>query len=808
MFLVCAAACFPRPGDETIIGSLMAAATRTAALALAAATLAVPAAFAATELPAGPPTTPASLPVSSRIIVEWERGVTGIDRVAARADADTTLVRTLGAPAFQLVRPEPGQSVSDALAALRDDPSVRVAVRDGYDVLHATTNDPLFNQLWGLQNLGLGIEGFAGAVPGVDVDAASAWDRTRGSSSVVIADIDSGYRFDAPDLAGVAWTNQGEVADGLDNDANGIVDDVHGADFIGANGTVPVVDGDPTDDDLIEGGHGVHTAGTMGAAGNNGIGISGVAQDVRIMPLRVCSYFLDPNPAPPDNSAAGCAFSAEIAAINYAGAHGARVANMSLGGPNANAALLDAFAHNPQTLFVISAANDTNDNDVTPRYPCVYDPSTTGVPGAIDNIICVAATDQADGLADFSDWGATTVDLGAPGTETLSAYPAKELRFGDNFETAPFGWTMSPGAGAPFARTNSAPLTSFGMSATASAPSTTFSSTSTGVAIPAGYGGCTLTQTRTLSVDGGTVNDRFQYSVLSNGTTAFSSGPVSASGTISTVPIRGLAGTTVQVRNTFITDGTPVPTHGAWIDDVKLECNAPLSTPPTYDYLEGTSMAAPHVTGAAGLLFSLKPTASVAEVRSALLGTVEVIPSLVGKTVTGGRLDVSAALDRLVPPDTAVTSGPPVKTTSKSASFAFTRSDSAVAATFECRIDGAAFVACASPAAFAVPFGSHTFEVRARDVHGNLDATPASYAWRAGACKVPKLKGKTLKQATKALKQAHCKVGKVVKPKKKGHKLPPLVVGSSKPKAGTSRAEDAKVKLTLTKKPKPRKHRR
>lgn len=763
------------------------------------------------ERPVGPSTAPASIPVSSRIIVEWEPGVTGGDRVAARADADTTLVRTLGAPAFQLVRPEPGQTVGDALEALRDDPAVRVAVRDGYDVLHATPNDPLFDQLWGLQSLGLGIDGFAGAVAGVDIDAASAWDRTRGSASVVIADIDSGYRFDAPDLAAVAWTNPGEVADGLDNDSNGIVDDVHGADFIGHSANAAATDGDPTDDNLIDGGHGVHTAGTMGAAGNNGVGISGVAQDVRIMPLRVCSYFTDPTPSPQDDSGAICLFSAEIAAVNYAGAHGARVANMSLGGINANAALLDAFARNPQTLFVISAGNDTVDNDLSPRYPCVYDPSTTGVPGAIDNIVCVAATDQADGLADFSDWGATTVDLGAPGTETLSAYPATELRFGDDFEVNDFGskWATSPGAGAGFARSNAAPLTSFGMRATGSAPSTTFSSTSTAVAVPAGSGACTLTQTRTLSVDSGSTGDRFQYVVLRNGSPVFTSAFVTSSGTISTVPIAGLAGGNVQVRNTFITDSSPIPSHGAWIDDVKLACNAPLSTPPTYGFLEGTSMAAPHVTGAAGLLFSLKPSATVAEVRSALLSAVDVIPSLIGKTVTGGRLDVSAALDRLVPPDTAVTSGPRAKTTSKSASFAFGRSDSAVAATFACRIDGAGFLPCASPAAFAVPYGSHTFEVRAIDRHGNVDPTPASYAWRAGACKVPKLKGKTLKQATKALKKAHCKVGKVVKPKKKkGSKPPPLVVAGSKPKAAKVLAENAKVKLTLEKKPKPKPRKR
>jgi subtilisin family serine protease len=158
-------------------------------------------------------------------------------------------------------------------------------------------------------------------------------------------------------------------------------------------------------------------------------------------------------------------------------------------------------------------------------------------------------------------------------------------------------------------------------------------------------------------------------------------------------------------------------------------------------------MAAPHVTGAAGLLFSLKPTATVAEVRSALLGSVDPIASLAGNTTTGGRLDVAAALDRLVPPVVV----PPV---------------------------------VAPPIAPVAP---------------------------PPACKVPKLKGKTLAQATKALKSAHCRVGSITKPRKrKGHKLPPLVVASSSPKAGRLLANGAKVKLTLAPKPKkkPKHHHR
>ena len=128
---------------------------------------------------------------------------------------------------------------------------------------------------------------------------SSAPGTTRSAApAIVVADIDSGYRLEQPDLGAVEWTNPGEIAgNGVDDDDNGYVDDVHGWDFVGARTSTrrctPSADNDATDDDLFTGGHGVHTAGTIGAAGNNGRGITGVAQNVRIMPLRVCSYSPD-----------------------------------------------------------------------------------------------------------------------------------------------------------------------------------------------------------------------------------------------------------------------------------------------------------------------------------------------------------------------------------------------------------------------------------------------------------------------------------------------------------------------------------
>jgi subtilisin family serine protease len=796
-----------------------------------------------------------------RVIVEWAPGASRGDRVAARQNADVTSMRPLGNPLFQLLAVDPGQSASDVLAALRSDPAVRAASRDGYSSLDSVPNDPLLGELWGLSNSGGGINGFSGAVAGADVNAPLAWDRTTGSPSTVIADLDSGYRFDSPDLGPVAWTNPGEIAgNSVDDDSNGFVDDVHGYDFVGASADAPTSDSDPTDDNLISGGHGVHTAGTMGAAGNNGVGITGVAQNVRIMPLRVCA-----NSAGSENETR-CPFSSQIAAINYAGAMGARAANMSLGGTTFNPTERDAIAANPQTLFVISAGNDSEDNDFEPHYPCSYDPLAEGK-SAVDNVICVAATDQADRLAGFSDWGASSVDLGAPGTETLSTFPVLTPTLIDDFETSNFSskWETTAGTGMGRAAAGDGPLTSFGMNdspGSAPAPSSVHKSTlASGIPVPAGSGACTLSGLRFRRADAGS---SFSYAVLSDGTPVFTnSGSTNTSGSemapFNTVPITGLGGHSVKVSFGYNAGPSPTAANGIWLDDLKLTCYAPLSTPPGYEFLQGTSMAAPHVTGAAGLLFSLTPTATVTEVRDALLAGVDAIPSLAGETVTGGRLDVAKAMDGLegdvvdhAAPQKPVLSGtvpasgsnenhPKIVgsaeagdtvTVFKSLACAGTPIATGTAAQLEgpgieisVADNSITFLSasatdaarnrssCSAATSYLedtppepepeVPSGG--FKEAERKIEQANPPAPTQPP-PAPVCKVPKLAGETLGQATAALKAAHCRLGTVKKPKaKKGHKLGPLAVKSSDPAPGSS-SSSGKVDITLGPKPKPKKH--
>lgn len=277
------------------------------------------------------------------------------------------------------------------LAMLRQDERVEYAETNDklFAIGDANLPNDLHTKLWGLDNQGQG-----GGTVDADIDAPEAWKTAVGKNQSqggpLIAVIDTGIDVNHSDLKANLWTNPGEIAgDGIDNDNNGVVDDVHGYNAIDGSGN-------PVDDV----GHGSHCAGTIGATGNNGEGVVGVQQNANMMAVK----FLAKN---------GGTLADAIKAINYATKMGARVTSNSWGGGGYNQALKDTLAGSP-ALHIFAAGNDKNNNDSKPAYPASYD---------LPNIVSVAATDRNDKLASFSNYGAKAVDLGAPGAEIYSTTP-------------------------------------------------------------------------------------------------------------------------------------------------------------------------------------------------------------------------------------------------------------------------------------------------------------------------------------------------------------------------------------------------
>ncbi|MEG4274439.1 MULTISPECIES: S8 family serine peptidase [unclassified Microcoleus] len=275
--------------------------------------------------------------------------------------------------------------------------AVELNYQGSYDFI---PNDTRFSELWGLNNTGL-----EGGTSDADIDASEAWDSQTGDRRIIVAVTDSGVDYNHEDLIANIWTNSGEIpGDGIDNDGNGYTDDVRGYDLYNN-------DNDPSDDL----GHGTHVAGTIGATGNNRIGVTGINHNVSLMPLKIGSRI-------------GPDLVSITRGIRYATTKGADVINASWRVPNSRA-LFDAIseANSAGVLFVAAAGNSSSNNDITPSYPANYD---------LPNVISVAATDRNDQLAFFSNFGASTVDLGAPGRSILSTVPGNNYGFSDGTSMA------------------------------------------------------------------------------------------------------------------------------------------------------------------------------------------------------------------------------------------------------------------------------------------------------------------------------------------------------------------------------------
>lgn len=304
------------------------------------------------------------------------------------------LVRSFSlVPGLSLYEFDPIFDISDAIQVFSHNPYVEYAEPD-YIYKVASQNDSRFSEQWSLENTAQ-----TGGTADADINAERMWSIEDGDSAVVIVVTDTGIDYTHPDLVANLWTNDLEIAgNGIDDDNNGYIDDIHGINAILNNG-------DPRDDHV----HGTHVAGTIGADGNNELGVVGVAQDVKLIGCK----FLGAGGSGVLSDAIQCL--QYIAALKSRATNPVNIvaSNNSWGGGSYSSALADAIrSHaNLGILFVAAAGNSALDNDVMPSYPATYN---------IGNIISVAATDHNDRLAPFSNYGRRTVHVSAPGVKILS----------------------------------------------------------------------------------------------------------------------------------------------------------------------------------------------------------------------------------------------------------------------------------------------------------------------------------------------------------------------------------------------------
>ncbi len=330
--------------------------------------------------------------VKGELLVKFAGGTASKFARNANIAMNAEVLETLGDLGWQRVRLPEGTNVDQAIAQYTDLDGVLYAQPNYYYHLLATPNDPQFTN--------------AGMYGLTKISAPQAWDLSTGSSAVVVADIDTGMLYTHQDLAANAWVNPGEIGgNGVDDDANGFVDDVNGWDFF-------YNDSNPIDD---AGGHGTHTAGTVGAVGNNSLNVVGVNWNVKIMPIKIYS------PAGTDSTSAMLVNAYSYVRMMKLRGVNIRATNNSYGNcgeacgyDQATKDGIDAMG-NAGIVNVFAAGNDNNNNDTNPgpSYPSVY---------TSPSIIAVAASTSTDAKASFSSYGPISVDLAAPGSAVLSTF--------------------------------------------------------------------------------------------------------------------------------------------------------------------------------------------------------------------------------------------------------------------------------------------------------------------------------------------------------------------------------------------------
>lgn len=491
------------------------------------------------------------------------------------------------------------QTTAGLLLELQTEPAVALAEPNyrRHTTEMRSPNDPRFAELWGLRNSGQMVNGFVGSSK-ADIGFLRAWGLARATTNeIVVGVIDTGIDPTHPDLTNNLWLNLAEIPDnGVDDDGDGYIDDVHGYDFTLGTGTL-------TD----SGHHGTHVAGTVAATGNNGIGVAGVDFQAHLLALKASSdgTYLDT--------------AATTEAIQYATMLKSRGVNIvalnaSYGGggfSSFEASIIQA-AGDAGIIFCAAAGNDSSDNDASLTYPASY---------RLPNMIVVAASDQNDALASFSNYGATSVDLAAPGVNILSCVPVAQagelsyVQLGTN-------------------RFSATELTYSGLTAPSGISGSIYFC---GLGNPAEFPAAVSNN----------------IALIQRGTLTFAVKVVNAmaAGARAAVIFNNVSG---NFLGTLGTDDGYIPAVSisqadgqalqALLPGAATVVNAPDPTQ-VYKLLNGTSMAAPHVSGAIAFAARNFPGDSVAQRIQRILTNGTPVAALAGTTVTGRRLNLANLVD-------------------------------------------------------------------------------------------------------------------------------------------------------------------
>ncbi len=565
----------------------------------------------------------ASAYVQGEVLVKF-KSTTGVqERAAAVTVRGHSVLASVEQLGWVHAKIDTGQTVEMALAAYRSDPNVEY-VQPNY-IYHATAvpNDPQYGQLWPFKNTGQTINNsltqppssaiFSTNNPGAagdDMNIELAWDHITDCSSVVVAVVDSGVNYNQEDLAINMWNGGPSFPN-------------HGRDFV-----------DNDNDPMDLNGHGTHVAGIIGAAGNNGLGTTGVCWKASIMAVRAL-----------DASGSGTT-AAIIQGINFAAVNGAKVINMSLGGAGFDQAFSDAIssAQSSDIAVVVAAGNAASNNDITPTYPCNF---------TQPNLVCVAALDQRYALASFSNFGATSVDVGAPGTNVLSAWAGAATTINDNFNTGGvLNWNTSGGG---WAYRLLPPSSTDALVNPATFPSGTYGNNADNRVYQtfnlSGKNAATLNFFGQVTIQAG---DSLNVNYRSSGGDPFAGGVqlIGGSGTTGGIApfsfdLSPCISATCSVGFQLLSDASGTA-QGAGILAFSIE-TLQLNTT-SYNTISGTSMATPEVAGLAAMLRAFQPQYTYADTANAIKNGGRPIAALAGKTTSGKAVDAMSILAYINPP--------------------------------------------------------------------------------------------------------------------------------------------------------------